>query len=84
MSNSMDDERDAIAAAAQNKKSAVAVAKKPGPAKKQKFYSFITVDKNAYNREVSRLANEKGAIVYAVTVSGDVRNSYDVHYYTVG
>jgi hypothetical protein len=78
--NSMDIERQEKERGVQP---AAAVAKKqPGPAKRLKTYNFITVDKNYYSQEVSKLANN-GATIYAVTTNPDVRNSYDVHYFTV-
>jgi hypothetical protein len=59
----------------------VNVATKTAP-KGVKTHSFITVDKNNYTAKVSALANS-GAIIIGVTVSQDMRNSYDIHYYTV-
>ena len=47
-----------------------------------KTYGFITVDKNNYTEKVSSLAN-CGATIVSVTVNQDIRNSYDVHYFTV-
>ena len=47
-----------------------------------KTHGMITVDKNNYTAKVSALANS-GATIISVTVNADVRNSYDIHYFTV-
>jgi hypothetical protein len=60
-----------------------AVVKAAPVAKKiTKTYSYTTVDKNNYTQKVSDLVSN-GATIVTITVNQDVRNSYDVHYFTV-
>ena len=58
-------------------------AAKPGPVKKVKKYDVASVEKNQYTQQMAVL-EAKGAVVIAVSTSPDVRNTFDVHYYTLG
>jgi hypothetical protein len=65
------------------KKTPAPAAKKVVPVAKKKVYAYITVDKNNYTQKVTDLVNVSKATIVTITVNQDIRNSFDVHYFTL-
>lgn len=61
---------------------AVKTAPKPVVKKSVKTYSCALVEKNKYELQMAALV-AKNATIVTITVNPDMRNSFDVHYYTV-